>query len=121
MIYIAIFLGGAIGGGVRYLISLIVVNHSLPFATFTVNILGALLMGICSTYLLHFLKQKPNIQKFLTTGFLGALTTYSSLSLEVIQLIENSQFIIAILYVTSTFIFGLLFIALGFKKGSITL
>ena len=54
----------------------------------------------------------------ITTGFLGALTTYSSLSLETIHLLKSGQFILAFTYVTISIILGFIFVALGYKKGT---
>lgn len=119
MIYISIFIGGAIGGGLRYLASLLFINHTFPFATLLVNIVGALLMGIFSTYFIKYFKAHPDIQKMITTGFLGALTTYSSFSLEIVHLVENGQNILAIAYILLSMILGFTFMAIGYKKGSI--
>ncbi|GGI40549.1 fluoride efflux transporter CrcB [Mammaliicoccus stepanovicii] len=117
MLYIAIFIGGAFGGGLRYLVSLTIMNSEFPYATFIVNIIGALLMGIFTTYFLTFFKSHPIIHKMITTGFLGALTTYSSMSLEVIHFIEHGQMILAIFYIMISMLFGIMFMAIGYKKG----
>ena len=62
MVYLAIFLGGAIGGGLRYLVSLTITNDAFPFSTLTVNVIGALLMGIFSTYFISYFNLHPNIK-----------------------------------------------------------
>lgn len=54
----------------------------------------------------------------ITTGFLGALTTYSSLSLETLHMLENGHFILAVTYVTISLVLGFIFIAFGYKKGT---
>lgn len=118
MIYVVIFIGGAIGGGLRYLSSFIISSNTFPFSTLSVNLMGALLMGICSTYFIKYFKKHPYIQKMITTGFLGALTTYSSLSLETIHLLKSGQFILAFTYLTISIILGFIFVALGYKKGT---
>lgn len=120
MIYVVIFIGGAIGGGLRYLASSIISSNTFPFSTLSVNLIGALLMGICSTYFIKYFKKHPYIQKMITTGFLGALTTYSSLSLETLHMLENGHFILAVTYVTISLVLGFIFIAFGYKKGTET-
>lgn len=118
MVYLAIFLGGAIGGGLRYLVSLMVTNDAFPFSTLTVNVIGALLMGIFSTYFISYFKAHPNIKKLITTGFLGALTTYSSLSLETVELLERGHIFLAGTYLLVSLLLGFIFIAIGYRKGT---
>ncbi|MHC5226313.1 fluoride efflux transporter FluC [Ignatzschineria sp. LJL83] len=87
-----VMLGASLGGGSRYLISLIENKISLPIqiSTLTVNILGGLLAGIIAGYLL----QKPDqaIRLFLIVGFCGGLTTFSSFSLETMSLLQNREY-----------------------------
>lgn len=118
MVYLAIFLGGAIGGGLRYLVSLMITNDAFPFSTLTVNVIGALLMGIFSTYFIIYFKAHPNIKKLITTGFLGALTTYSSLSLETVELLERGHIFLAGTYLLVSLLLGFIFIAIGYRKGT---
>lgn len=118
MVYLAIFLGGAIGGGLRYLVSLMVTNDAFPFSTLTVNVIGALLMGIFSTYFISYFKAHPNIKKLITTGFLGTLTTYSSLSLETVELLERGHIFLAGTYLLVSLLLGFIFIAIGYRKGT---
>ncbi len=118
MVYLAIFLGGAIGGGLRYLVSLMITNDAFPFSTLTVNVIGALLMGIFSTYFISYFKAHPNIKKLITTGFLGALTTYSSLSLETVELLERGHIFLAGTYLLVSLLLGFIFIAIGYRKGT---
>lgn len=118
MVYLAIFLGGAIGGGLRYLVSLTITNDAFPFPTLTVNVIGALLMGIFSTYFISYFNLHPNIKKLITTGFLGALTTYSSLSLETVELLEHGHILVAGTYLLVSLLLGFIFIAIGYRKGT---
>lgn len=118
MVYLAIFLGGAIGGGLRYLVSLTITNDAFPFSTLTVNVIGALLMGIFSTYFISYFKSHPKIKKLITTGFLGALTTYSSLSLETVELLERGHILVASTYLLVSLLLGFIFIAIGYRKGT---
>ncbi|GGH98641.1 MULTISPECIES: fluoride efflux transporter CrcB [Mammaliicoccus] len=119
MVYLAIFIGGAFGGGLRYLTSVMIHNTTFPLSTIIINVLGALLMGVMTSYFISYFKTHPNIKKMITTGFIGAFTTYSSLSLETVVLLKNGHIIIASLYLILSMIFGFIFIAIGYKKGTI--
>jgi len=83
-----IALGGAVGAIARYLISLTVnlnVNHPLPFGTLAVNASGSLAIGFL--YVLFERTGAPQETRLLCiTGFLGAYTTFSSYTLETVNL-----------------------------------
>ena len=86
-------MGGVLGSGLRYLISNVMSQYSkvLPFGTFTVNILGCLLMGIILGY-----AQKENALNssqilLLVTGFCGGFTTFSAFASENLELIKNGE------------------------------
>ena len=83
--------------------------ESFPWATFLVNILGALLIG--------FLAAQPAVmanevrRHFLVTGVLGGFTTFSALAVETLQL--ATQPLLSIIYVVGTFAIGILATHLG--------
>lgn len=98
-----IFIGGGFGAISRYLISKQVTlwsGSTFPWGTLTVNMLGSfiigVLFGLSEVYLIS-----PQWRLFLMVGFLGALTTFSSFSLETINLLRENQlqsFILNILF-----------------------
>jgi fluoride exporter len=108
-------LGSAVGGVARYLVALFFVSKNstqFPVATFTVNIVGSLGIG----FLYSFLAKIPNTQQWyllLVTGILGGFTTYSAFSLEVVNLLKNSQLLTAALYVALSIVLGLLAAYMG--------
>ena len=92
-------LGGFIGASTRYLISLYaskLFTSKIPIGTLTVNILGSLIIGIVMELTLKTSLISPHMKLFLTTGFLGGLTTFSTFSYETMELIEKGELLRAI-------------------------
>ena len=88
---IAVASGGAVGAVLRFYTSITIVKHfphDIPFATLTVNIIGSFIIGILVALFLHF-TPSPIVKGFLITGFLGALTTYSTFAIESYMLLNN--------------------------------
>jgi CrcB protein len=64
---------------------------TLPLGTLAANLTGGLLIGVTMGMLSHFESLPPEIRLLVTTGFLGALTTYSTFSAETVSLIARQQ------------------------------
>lgn len=100
-IYLAVAVGGALGACSRYVISDGMARfyaQPFPIATLLTNVIGGLLIGV----LFVLLQEKallPDIYKpLLITGFLGGLTTFSTFSLETVNLLSVGRYIEAALY-----------------------
>jgi len=104
---IAVAVGGAIGAVGRYLVSGIVIQQmgtQFPWSTLTVNIVGSLLMGILAETVKLTWSPTPEIKAMLTVGILGAFTTFSAFSLDVVGLFERGEFVALVSYIFLSFI-----------------
>jgi len=104
---LAVACGGALGAVGRYLISSYmqtVAGNAFPWGTLTVNVLGCAILGALVTVLANVWSPTQEIRAFLTVGMMGALTTFSAFSLEVVLMIERAQWVMAAGYVAASVI-----------------
>ena len=109
-------LGGGLGSVLRYLTAYIVgkfYDNPFPLATFSVNILGCLLIGILIGVFGKQLSPNDDLKYLFITGFCGGYTTFSTFSAENIQLIQSGNYVIPALYITLSVLFGILAVFLG--------
>ncbi len=117
-----IFIGGGIGACLRYIFSL-VANEKFNLAhwsTFFINILGCVLIG----FVVGLVSKYPdvinhNAYLFLTTGIAGGFTTFSTFSLENINLLKEGKVFQSILYMNLSLFLGVISIFVGFKFAGI--
>ena len=106
----AVFVGGAIGALARAALSTVVIRDpaSWPWPTFIVNIVGAVLVGYFTTRLLERLPVSSYRRPLLGTGFCGGLTTFSTMQLEALTMVEHGHLVKAATYTASSIVLGLL-------------
>ena len=116
MNWLLVACGGAIGASLRYGAGLLLSKPEtiFPWATWSINILGCFMAGIFFAYTEKYPLLNYETRLFLMVGILGGFTTVSSFGLESLQLIRQGQLLMALLYVTSSVIGGVLCLALGF-------
>ncbi|RLV50973.1 fluoride efflux transporter CrcB [Nocardioides mangrovicus] len=115
MSVLLVLLGGAVGAPLRYLTDRYVqARHDQPFAwgTFLVNVAGSLLLGIVAGAVAQ--ADAPTwVQTLVGTGVCGALTTFSTFSVEIVRLLEERRTGVAGLYVVASLVAGFAALSLG--------
>nr|WP_010130386.1 fluoride efflux transporter CrcB [Microbulbifer agarilyticus] len=102
MQWIAIALGGAVGAILRHLVGVWafpVFEHRFPLGTLIVNVVGSLLIGIAYVLIIERGMLGHEWRLLIMTGLFGALTTFSTFSLETVLLWHNGQPLTALAYV----------------------
>ncbi|MGD2074738.1 MAG: fluoride efflux transporter CrcB [Gammaproteobacteria bacterium] len=96
---LAIAGGGAVGALLRYWVSAAtygLTGTGFPYGTLAVNVLGSLIMGFMYAWLLERTLGDTAVRAFLLIGLLGAFTTFSTFSIETLNLIENAELMKAV-------------------------
>jgi CrcB protein len=107
--------GGAVGAPLRYLTDLMVqARHDtiFPWGTFTVNVVGSLVLGVVAASVQVF-GAASWVQTLIGTGFCGALTTFSTFGFETYRLIEDGSWLEAGLNVMASLAAGAVAFLLG--------
>ncbi len=97
---IAIAAGGALGSLLRFWASngvYALLGRAFPYGTLTVNVVGSLAMGFLYVLLIERMSVGPEARAAVLIGLLGGFTTFSSFSIETMNLIEQAEYLKAIL------------------------
>lgn len=118
--FLLVFVGSGIGGGLRFLVSKLMtmlVATPFPIGTFTVNILGCLIIGILSAIPATDGWLSPSAKLLLTTGFCGGFTTFSTFMKESDGLLSSQMPLTFIAYLALSIILGMIAVWAGYKIG----
>ncbi len=116
---LAIGSGGFIGASLRYLINNYISHnypHTLPFGILFVNVLGSFIMGAMFAVftVTSIFSHDTRLYVFITTGILGALTTYSTFALESFMLLNSGHYAAAAINMALNLFGTILFSGIGF-------
>ena len=103
--YPAVALGGVLGAVTRYWLSTQVERFNgsnFPLGTFTVNLIGSLLIGVLFVLFMERLSLVEQYRPLLMIGFLGAMTTFSTFSLDALLLFQQGHYNTALIYILSS-------------------
>jgi CrcB protein len=120
VVYVVVGLAGIAGALLRYYLGLFVGdwwNGLFPMATWLANMIGCFALGWMTTYL----PRRSNLPSYaataLGTGLVGSFTTFSTFSVETVQLLRTSHWGMALFYVCLSLCGGLAMSWLGFRFG----
>jgi len=91
---VAVGCGGFVGAVLRVWLNGAIshrVPHDLPFGTLGVNLIGSFVMGVLVAYFMYTAFFSMHVKSFLSTGILGALTTYSTFAIESVMLLNGGH------------------------------
>lgn len=107
---LAVGVGGFLGSIARYLVGVLILRlfdaPEFPFATFVVNIVGCLLIGLLGTLAKNTELLSPPMQLFLIVGFLGGFTTYSAFGYQTLTLMREGNLLFGFFNVAAHIVFG---------------
>tara|TARA_B100000214_G_C23691606_1_gene501102 strand:+ start:118 stop:510 length:393 start_codon:yes stop_codon:yes gene_type:complete len=113
--FLSVALGAGIGAWLRWILSLSY-NASLsflPLGTLIANLIGAFLIGVTVEYLAINPGISPQVRLLIVTGLLGALTTFSTFSLETVNMLMRQQYIFAMANIFAHVFGSILFTLIG--------
>ena len=104
----AIFAGGMVGAVLRVWVSQQFTSTApnWPWATFIINVTGSVVLAYFATRLQERLPLSTYRRPFLGTGFCGAYTTFSTMQVEILKMLEHSRYGLAVGYAVASIVAG---------------
>ncbi len=116
---VAVGIGGFFGAMLRYIVGIwIPAVNGFPWGTLIINVLGCFFLGWFFTMTMKRWKINLHLKLAIGTGFIGAFTTFSTFSVETLYLLNNNQWLLALLYVSLSIVCGIGLAYLGVKLAS---
>lgn len=119
--WLGIAVAGAIGALVRYGLGITVTRRwpvAFPWATLAINVSGAFVLGVVFAFVADKASVSTELKATVMIGFLGAYTTFSTLSLETFKLIEDGSYGLAAVNSLGSLVAGLLAVWVGITVGN---
>jgi CrcB protein len=119
-LWLAVAGGGAMGATMRYAVGRVtarLVGTGFPWATLFVNVVGSFAMGLLIVWLMSRQQSSEALRAFLAVGVLGAFTTFSTFSLDVVTLFERKAYAAAGGYLAASVAFSIGGLVLGLVVG----
>jgi fluoride exporter len=111
-----VMIGGFFGAICRYSLGeWLYSDNGFPLGTLFVNLLGCLALGWFLTFMSQNKTIKPEWTYLIGTGFIGSFTTFSTFTVESISLFQTGSILLALLYITTSTIAGLLLVYSGHR------
>jgi CrcB protein len=113
---LAVFVGGGLGAVLRHFFNNFVMHlwgRDFPLGIMLINIIGSFVMGLLIGLFAHVWDAPQNLRVFLTVGILGGFTTFSSFSLNAVELFQHEQYLSGTIYVLGSVLIGALSLVLG--------
>lgn len=120
MIWLAVAVGGSLGAVLRFAISrwaVGAIGTGFPWGTLIANAVGAFVIGFLFAWFSHRLLVSPALRALILTGLLGALTTFSTFSLETLELLHGGEVVRAGLNVAANLGLALVLVWGGYVLG----
>lgn len=110
-------IGGFIGSNLRYWISnwsAIHIGTDMPYGTLLVNAIGSFILGFLTIYGTEVIDLDPRLRLLIGTGMMGALTTFSTFSVETFSFMRESNYFLALVNIGANVLVALCAVYLGF-------
>lgn len=114
----AIALGGAFGAVGRHYVGVMMtmlMGHGFPWGTLAVNVAGSFVMGVLIETMALVWSPTAEMRALLTVGMLGAFTTFSTFSLDVVTLYERGALLLSATYIAASIMFSILALFAGLR------
>lgn len=119
MDFVAVGIAGFLGAVARFALSNILKFGIFPFSTLIVNLTGCFVLTFFLTLTLEYLEINPRIRLAFGTGFLGAYTTFSTFTVDSLNLINSGHLLMALFYILGTSFGSVIFALLGVSFSSL--
>lgn len=119
MVYLFVGIAGSLGAVLRYWLGLFLfTNSTFPIATLSINLIGSFLLAWFTTGFFKKTSLPASITTAIGTGFVGSFTTFSTVSVETVELFQNENILLGVLYILGSLLGGLFMSGWGFDLGN---